>query len=198
MTKSLTTTVLLALGLAMAAVGLAQGSREVWKWTDANGVVHYTDTPQPGATRMQLSGMAPATAPKPTAPQDASAARPAAPERQQYESLQFTQPGNGETFFNSDAQVPVGLALTPSLARGDELALYLDGARVEEFPPTALDFVLTDLPRGAHTLTAAVVDRDGNMLLRSEARVFHIRQNSVANPPVGQSIKPPPRPTPRN
>jgi hypothetical protein len=198
MTKRPAIAILLLLGMALAGLAEAQTTREVWRWVDANGVVHFSDTPQQGATRVQLAGSPATSAPKPAAPLDTSAARPAAPERLQYESLKLTQPGNGETFFNADAQVPVGLSLTPSLARGDELALYLDGARVEEFPPTALDFMLTGLPRGAHTLTAAVVDRDGNLLLRSEPRVFHIRQNSVANPPVGPNLRPPPRPTPRN
>ncbi len=115
-----------------------------------------------------------------------------------YESLRFVQPGNGETFFNADAQVPVGLTVVPALARTDGLALYLDGQRVDSFPPRAFNYLLSGLPRGAHTLTAAVVDPDGNVLLRSDPRVFHIRQNSVANPPVGPGIRPPPQPKPRN
>jgi hypothetical protein len=187
------------LGVVQAGPASAETKRDLWKWTDADGVVHFSDKPQPGATRVSIATGVSTPAAQPVVPTQPANSKPPVQERVQYESLQLTQPGNGETFFNTDAQVPVGLALTPSLARGDELALYLDGQRVEGFPPTALDYLLTDLERGAHTLTAAVVDRDGNILLRSDARVFHIRQNSVANPPVGPGVRPPPpRPTPRN
>jgi hypothetical protein len=202
MTKSCSTALLFVLGLAMAGAALAQGKREVWRWTDASGVVHFSDTPHPGATRLVLSTSTSTSASLPVPVAPSSAGTPAteepAAERVRYESLRFVQPGSGETFFNADAQVPVGLTVTPALARTDELALYLDGQRVDSFPPRAFNYSLTGLPRGAHTLTAAVIDSDGNVLLRSEPRVFHIRQNSVANPPVGPGVRPPPRPTPRN
>jgi hypothetical protein len=107
-------------------------------------------------------------------------------------------PGDGESFLHADAKVPVGLTIAPALSRTDELALYLNGQRVDGFPPRSFNHVLSGLERGAHTLTAAVVDPDGNVLLRSEPRVFHIRQNSVANPPGRPGVKPVPRPTPRN
>jgi hypothetical protein len=199
MTKRLSTALLFLLGLAMAAAGLAQNKREVWRWTDPGGVVHFSDTPQPGATRLVITTSTSAATPAPAG--QASAATPAsgpAEERVRYESLQFIQPGNGETFFNADAQVPVGLTIAPALSRTDELALYLNGQRVDGFPPRAFNHVLSGLERGAHTLTAAVVGPDGNVLLRSEPRVFHIRQNSVANPPGRPGVKPIPRPTPRN
>jgi hypothetical protein len=197
-TKSLATALVLLLGLAVAAAGLAQSKREVWKWTDSNGVVHFSDTPQPGASRMLISTSAPARAPAETTTAAAPAATEPAAQRVRYESLQFVQPGSGETFFNADAQVPVGLAVTPELGDTDELALFLNGKRVDSFPPKSFNYLLSGLERGSHTLTAAVVDTSGTVLLRSEPRVFHIRQNSVANPPSGPGIKPPPRPTPRN
>jgi hypothetical protein len=203
MTKSLSTALLFLVGLVVAAAGLAQSKREVWKWTDPSGVVHFSDTPQPGATRLLLASSTSSSMAAPAG--QASAATPAtepatepAAERVRYESLRIVQPGSGETFFNADAQVPVGLTLVPALSRTDGLALYLDGQRIDSFPPRAFNYTLSGLPRGAHTLTAAVIDPDGNVLLRSEPRVFHIRQNSVANPPGRPGVKPVPRPTPRN
>ena len=197
MTKRVAIALLFPLGLAVSVVGLAQSKREVWRWVDPGGVVHFSDTPQPGATRVVIA----TSSPPPASAAPASAATPGpapAAERVQYEALRIVQPGSGETFFNADAQIPVGLAIAPALARTDELALYLDGARVDGFPPRAFNYVLTGLERGAHTLTAAVVDPDGNILLRSDPRIFHIRQNSVASPPTGPNLRPPVRPTPNN
>ena len=43
-----TRTILVLLGLLATAVAAA----DTWTWTDEEGVVHYSDRPQPGATRI--------------------------------------------------------------------------------------------------------------------------------------------------
>ena len=69
MTKAL----LLAVGMAFAAVAMAQQ----YKWVDANGRVQYGDTPPPGVQAMPLKpppggASAPAAAPKMDATKDLS------------------------------------------------------------------------------------------------------------------------------
>jgi hypothetical protein len=74
----------------------------------------------------------------------------------------------------------------------------LDG-RFVEGQPQGLEYSLANLDRGAHTITALIVDARGNERIRSQPSVFHIRQATV-NPAtnVGPGQRPtPPRPTPR-
>ena len=53
------TWVLLLLGCMLVATSHAQSRREVYEWTDANGVKHYADYPQPGARKITLNGSPP-------------------------------------------------------------------------------------------------------------------------------------------
>lgn len=56
----------LARALALAAVTLAAGAQAaMYKWTDAKGVVHYTQTPPPGSTPYEPVKPAPPPSPAP-------------------------------------------------------------------------------------------------------------------------------------
>jgi hypothetical protein len=195
-----TRTVLLGCLLAMA-VQAQESRREMWTWKDANGVTQFSDRPVPGAKRVELAGVsAPASTPAAGAPQPAAAstpARPAAAASVQYQSLEIWQPENGESFFGADATVSVGLRSEPALAPGDRLLLFLDGKLVEA-ASDAYEHTLSNLERGVHSLTATILDERGNEKIRSQPRVFHIKQASTIAPrAVGPNVKPPPRPTPR-
>jgi hypothetical protein len=112
-----------------------------------------------------------------------------------YQRVEIWQPENGQTFFGADATVDVRMRTDPALASEDTLLLFLDGKRIET-APDALEHTLSNLDRGAHTLSAVIMDGQGEEKIRSEPRVFHIRQPTVIQPrAVGPNIKP--KPTPR-
>lgn len=188
----------LLLGCLLALSVQAQESRrELWTWTDANGVTHFSDRPEPGARKVEIISTAPsATTATPSA---AAAARPARSDAAAagYRSLEIWQPEDGATFFGADATVNVRMRSEPDLASGDRLSLYLDGNRVEG-ASGSYEHTLANLPRGAHSLVAVIVDERGNQRIRSEPRVFHVQQPTV-NPPaaVGPNLRPPATPTPR-
>jgi len=189
------TRMLLLLGCLLAVAVQAQDTRrELWTWKDANGVTQYSDRPVPGAKKVQLTTAAPAEA-APAAPSTitASAGKPAAAPAVQYQSLEIWQPENGESFFGADATVNVRMRSEPTVAAGDRLLLFLDGKLVEG-GGAAYEYTLTDLERGAHSITATILDDKGNEKIRSEPRVFHIKQPTVIAPQaVGPNLKPKPR-----
>ena len=186
---------MLLLGCLLAVAVQAQETRhELWTWKDANGVTQYSDRPVPGAKKVQLTTTAPAEAP-PVAPSTTPtpAAKPAAAPAVQYQSLEIWQPENGESFFGADATVNVRLRSEPTVAAGDRLLLFLDGKLVEG-GGAAYEYTLADLERGAHSITATILDDQGNEKIRSEPRVFHIKQPTVIAPKaVGPALKPKPR-----
>ncbi len=189
-------TPVLLLGCMIALSGHAQDSkREFWKWRDANGVTHYSDRPVPGATRVVVAGVQRPATPPATAPARASATRPAPAETVTYRSLEIWQPENGESFFGADATVNIRMRSDPELAPGHNLRLYVDG-RLQQGATNSLEYSLANLDRGAHSATAVISDARGNELIRSEPRVFHIRQPSIVPPAnVGPGVRPP-APTP--
>jgi hypothetical protein len=194
------TRILVLASCLLAFASQAQESKkELWTWRDANGVVHFSDTPGPGAKRVDLvvpgtpSGSATAQAP---ATASAVAQPPAAPGTA-YNLLEIWQPENGASFFDADATVGVRIRSEPSVAQGDSLRLYLDGKLVEG-ADNSLDYTLRNLDRGAHSITATIRDARGNEKIRSEPVVFYMKQNTIIAPrAVGPNVRPVPRPTPR-
>jgi hypothetical protein len=191
---------LLLLGCLVAlGVQAQEVRRELWRWTDANGVVHFSDTPGPGATRVDLVVTGPPSggATAPAAATASAVAKPPAAPGTTYNRLEIWQPETGAAFFGADATVAVRIRSEPSVAQEDSLRLFLDGKLVET-ATNSLDYTLADLERGAHSITATISDAKGNEKIRSQPVVFHIKQNTVIPPAaVGPNVRPVPRPTPR-
>jgi len=190
----------LLLGCLLVVTSQAQTRREVWQWRDENGVTHFSDFPQPGARKITLNAP-----PASTAPQAAVATRsptPAAAATQvQYELLEIWSPESGASFFEADAVVNIRIRAEPELAPTHRLLTYLDGKLLPG--ENVQDHSLSNVDRGAHSVTSVIVSRDGTELIRSEPVVFHMRQPTTNNPRnQGPAVRPPqavplPRPTPR-
>jgi hypothetical protein len=176
-----------------------QSTKELWTWRDANGVVHFSDTPGPGAKRVDLVVTGPPSGgatQQPAATASAGAQPPAAPATT-YTLLEIWQPENGASFFDANATVNVRIRTEPAVAEGDSLQLYLDGTRVEG-AGNGLDYTLENLDRGAHSIMATIRDARGNEKIRSQPVVFYMKQNTIIAPrAVGPGVRPVPRPTPR-
>ena len=196
---------LLLLGCVLAfAVSEAQTTkRELWMWKDANGVTHYSDVPAPGARRVTVAGGAPVSAAPQTPPQTSPASssrtsegpvRP--PPAVQYVTLEIVSPTEGATYFQADAAVEVSVSSQPALASGDRLMFYLDGSALEG-ADGSYQRTLTGLARGTHTVSAAILDAQGQRKISSAPRSFNIRIDTVSNPRnVGPALRPPPPPPP--
>lgn len=177
--------------LALTAVPAFAG-QAVWKWVDEKGVTHFSDQPVPGATKMELnSAPAPSAPPAPTYTPPPSAAPVTGPS---YSRLVVESPQQDESVINTGGKVTVRLATTPALSQDHVVALYLDGARVQDFPPNALSHELSELTRGTHTLKAVVSTLQGQVVQESRPTTFHVRQESIARPPTGPNLRNPPKP----
>jgi hypothetical protein len=171
--------IVLAAGLLCAAVALAT----TYKWVDRNGVVHYSDRPEPGAEVIQTPSAQTFRSQTPQTPaQPANSTAPAQPEAPAYTSLDLWKPQNDETVANSGNVVTVRLRLEPDLRPGHSIWLYLDGKRVDGLPDNGENFTLQNVFRGTHTLSAIVADSQGKPLVRSQSVTFHLRQPSTLAP----------------
>jgi hypothetical protein len=177
--------------LALTAVPAFAG-QTVWKWVDEKGVTHFSDQPMPGATKMELnSAPSSSSEPAPAYTPPESTTRPTGPA---YSRLAVESPQQDESIVNSGGKVTVSLAATPSISPAHVVTLYLDGARVEGFPPTGTSYELSEVPRGTHTVKFVVSTRQGELVQESPSTTFHLRQESIAKPPVGPTLRNPPKP----
>jgi len=178
--------------------GAAYGA-PAWRWVDANGQVHYSDQPVPGATQIELSGAQ--TFGSSQRQSSSTAERPGGPTKatgpaQSYRTFNIVSPRQQETLWNVGAVVNVQVELDPPLAPNHVLDVYVDGQR-RNLNSTGTDLALEGIYRGVHTIQAVVVDQSGAEVIRSLATTFMVQQTSVQNPNNDSPVKPqPPRPTP--
>jgi hypothetical protein len=147
---------------------------ETWRWRDANGVVHYSDKPAPGAERVTLgaapkpgSAAAPSERRARSASTDSSGVVP-------YELCVLATPTNDQVFVN-ERTAPVALELQPQLQADHQIQVLLNGQLVPGWNGAATIGALTDLARGTYTLTARVLDGAGQPLCISPPIRFHIQ-----------------------
>ena len=170
-----TLTLILALLIALPLY-----AKDVYKWTNEEGVVIYSDTYQPGAERIHVSGSKSSDTPN-TATTTADQTPASTEAAGGYEKFEILTPGNEETVRSNEGVVPVGLSLTPALAPGHGIQVLVDGVPLENELKTT-QFTLTNLNRGTHTLEAKIVDADGAVLMSAFRINFHLRKASINTP----------------
>jgi hypothetical protein len=180
-------TALMVLALLAAP---AFAGQTVWKWVDENGVTHYSDQPIPGAERIEIStgsrlDSRPSSPSYSTSPGSNSQAT-----AENYASIEILKPTNQESVVNTGGLVDVRVRHEPGLQPGHSLVITMDGTPVGGNQ----DFTLRDVPRGQHTLVAIIQDARRRNLKESAPVQFHVRQESIAQPPVGPGLRPQPKP----
>jgi hypothetical protein len=153
----------------------------MYRWVDAQGVVHYSDTPQPGAEKIQMEQAQTYKAPP---VQNAARANPTAPNKAQsptYQSCRITGPKADQSFFAPD-YVPVMVALEPGLQPGDELVVTVDGVPLTGDGAEATSFRFSDPSRGEHTVNVTVQGADGKAACTAQAVTFTVERPSLLSP----------------
>jgi hypothetical protein len=163
--------------LAAASTCLAQ---TMYRWVDAQGVVHYSDTPQPGAQAIPVPSAQTYRAPAvvPAAPPATTTSTPAAPAG--YQSCAITQPAADANLFAPEA-LNISVQVLPSLRPGDQVNVTFDGAALPS-SAGAMNFQLSAPERGTHTITATVLSADGQTLCSAPAVSFSVQRPSLNSP----------------
>jgi hypothetical protein len=154
----------------------------VYKWVDADGVVHFSDQPYPGAEKIYTSSPSAGTA---TAAAGSSAGsrqppKSAAASGLNYAEFSIASPANEQTFFGDDI-IAVHLNLEPPLKPNQSITWHLNGKQLE-FPPDAVAFPLPHLDRGAYNLAATITDQETSESQSSNTVTFYVRQPSELAP----------------
>jgi hypothetical protein len=153
----------------------------IYKWVDADGVVHYSDQSSPGAEKIVTA--------VPSAPAASGARNPTGPiapvQRTaqgglNYTDFTITAPAQEQTFFGEDV-VAVHLNLNPSLRPNQSITWHLNGKQLD-FAPNAVSFVLPRLDRGTYSLAATITDQQTSESATSNNVTFFVRQPSELSP----------------
>jgi hypothetical protein len=168
--------------LSTLLVTVASGA-PAWTWVDADGQVHFSDRPVPGARQVELSGAqgfgAPGTRQAPATPAAAQPAQGTA--RAPYRTINISSPAEQQTLWNIGTMLNVEIEMDPPLSDAHRVDLILDGQR-RNLNTAGLQMTVPDVFRGAHTLQVVVIDAAGAEVMRSPTRNFIVQQNSIQNP----------------
>jgi len=151
----------------------------VYKWTDANGTVHFTDTPREGAEEVHVAppqtytpAQLPPITPEPEPP----------PVPVDYTRFELTAPANEATLRDNTGDITVTFAMEPALkvGRGHKLIVLLDGQA--QPPVKASTAILKNVERGSHSLQGQIVDSRGEVIIASQSVTVHLFRQSVLAP----------------
>lgn len=157
---------------------------EIYKTVDKNGRVTFSDVPPPNtdAKPIELKSLN-TTPPPPPVP----AYIPPNPkiDPDGYE-LHLLAPENGTTLLPNERSVTISARLNLPLQNDDMFAYKLDDKII--FKTMESSYNLDEPPRGEHSVSVAIVDREGKSLAQSEAATI-----IVMRPPVKQKATPVPK-----
>lgn len=182
----------LLLGISLPWAGLEAAT--VYRSTDAQGNVVFSDQPVGNGERIELKPLTvvpspePATAPTPAGQQSADSATPrdgdvaAIGPFMPYSTFRILSPQNGQTLpTGRGVNVQVELDIDPDLRDDHRVRLLLDGEVSQSAMHTKV-FMLTNLDRGEHVLQAELLDADGQVRHRSAPVTLFVQRGNVGRP----------------
>ena len=159
----------------------------LYKWVDADGVVHYSDTPHAGAEQIQITGAQTYhNTPVPAAPSPAAPATALPPAGAAYTCV-ITAPARDAALYAPES-VEVSVQSIPALREGDTFSVLVDGQALSPVSADGQQFLMGSPERGTHTISAQVRGGDGSVLCNAAPISFSVQRPSVHSP--ASPIKP--------
>lgn len=156
----------------------------VYKWTDSDGIVHYSDQPVPGAQKIFTAG-SPTAGGSLSSSRAATSGAPAAKKDVapglEYSQFAITSPLPDQTFYGDDV-IGVHLALVPGLKPDQIITWHLNGRQLDDPGSVATQFTLPHLERGTYAIAATITDQKTGESLSTDSVSFFVRQPSELLP----------------
>ncbi|MDI1351158.1 MAG: DUF4124 domain-containing protein [bacterium] len=146
---------------------------QIYKWTDEQGVVHFSDHPHQGSEKIKIPEVQAYSPPSPLKTEIPPIEPSSEKKDSAYQSITITQPLNESTIRNNDGYVAAAVQVLPDLIKGDNLQLLFDGAPMGEPQPNVL-FQLNGIFRGKHTIAVKIVDEKGETIMTSDTITFYM------------------------
>jgi hypothetical protein len=165
-----------------ALAAFAGQAAVIYKWTDSNGVIHYSDQPVAGAEKV-FTGSGTTSRPAASALPNTESQATAKKEEPGlgYTEFSITSPAPDQTFFGDDG-ISVTLALDPALKPNQAITWHLNGKPLEDQGPTTTQFTLPHLDRGSYNIAATVADQETGESRSTDSVGFFVRQPSALSP----------------
>lgn len=94
-----------------------------------------------------------------------------------YTTFMISSPTQGQNIWNQ-RQLPVNISINPVLAKGDRIQILLDGLPYQD-PQNKTQFFIDNLPRGAHNISANLINAKGEIIKNSQTVNVFIHYGNV-------------------
>jgi len=154
--------------------------KKIYVWRDANGVLVFSDTPQPevNAEEVKLNSKAIDMKPVDTSVLYDNKKNDAALKF----TIDITSPLHEETIRDNTGSIHISGRIGPRFIPGHKVQLYLDGAKYGH-PQASILFVIRNIDRGEHTLQLGLIDEKGKSLAKSKTITLFLHRRSVISGP---------------
>ncbi len=148
---------------------------QVYKWTDSQGVVHFSDTPHVGAeTINNIQTQNYSTPPQSTIPKIEEQ-----PKKEKiYKNITILQPQDQATIRNNQGYLVVSVEVLPKLFPSDKVQIVFDG-KAQGTPQDRLMFQLNGIYRGMHTIAVQIIDSKNEVVKTSSPVTIYMQRPRV-------------------
>ena len=162
----------------------------VYKKIDEDGNVSFSDVPTSKDQKQinidqpmtyESKPITPKTPPSSEESETFKATETGTETETKYETLSINAPTDDQNLRENAGNVAVSLSSQPDLDRNakHQYILYLDGKKISESQSNTTS--LPNIDRGTHTLSAEIVDKEQNTLIKSDSITFHLQRVSIRN-----------------
>jgi hypothetical protein len=156
---------------------------EIYKIRDENGRIIYTDQPPAANQAHEKVDLKPINRQAPVQVQPTL--RPREQQRQRDEavnySVRLTSPADESHVLPAQRDVRVSAAVEPALKPNHRIQFLMDGQPLGE-PSTDTSFLIEEIYRGEHKLSAQVLDTRGRILATSPEVTVYVHRPTVNSP----------------
>ena len=160
---------------------------DIYKWTDSDGTIHYSDSPNDRAKSVTLP---------PAQTFTTSEQKTLTPQKNEKsvekvsKKITILQPKPEETIRNNQGFIPIVAEVTPEFGKADLLQVLLDGKPMSEPKHTVL-FALNEVDRGTHVIEIQLVDKNKEVIATSERVTIYLHRPRVGMVPATRNINRP-------
>jgi hypothetical protein len=147
-------------------------STKIYVWRNADGVLVYSDSPQPGAEEVEVKE------PNRSSSVDTSMLDLTPKIIKEDYLVEINQPKQNSTIRDNTGSVYIAGSIKPIFKQGLNIQLYLDGKPYEKPQPHSM-FVLRNIDRGEHIIKMKLLNEKGKVIASSKPITFYMHRASV-------------------
>lgn len=160
---------ILSLGLVILPLYLV--AEQVYKQEGADGRIIFSDTPTKDSEPVKIKESITIKSVSP------SRAKNSKKNIEASYTIAITSPKQDDQFRDNPAAVTIAIKYTPSLEPIHSLKVSMDGQQIATTPSVTL----SNVERGAHTITANIVDKKDKVIASAPPITFNVFKHSVLN-----------------